>query len=36
MFCFFREFEQLSSSTGQQVMTGQSQRQYRGFAVLTG
>jgi len=36
MFYFFRVFEQLSSSIGRQVMTGQSQSQYSGFAVLTG
>jgi len=36
MFCFVRWFEQLSSSIGRQVMTGQSQSQYSGFAVLKG
>ena len=36
MFCFFRGFEQLSSSIGRQIMTEQSQSQYSGFAVLAG
>jgi len=35
MFCFFRGFDQLSSSIGRQIMTGQSQSQYSGVAVLT-
>ena len=33
-FQIHRGFEQLSSSIGRQVMTGQSERRYRGFTVL--
>jgi len=32
--CFFKGFEQLSSSIGQKVMTWQSQSHYNDFAVL--
>jgi len=36
MFCFFRGFEELSSFISRRAMTGQSQNQYSGVAVLTG
>ena len=32
IFCFFRRFEEVSSSVGRQVMVGQSPNHYSGFA----